>query len=106
MIERAKNLKLSNFVDGFFGRRFSESELRDLKKLFMSLAYQSRSQGEYIIASVFQVLKFHLTLIRGVHIIICWTIGICFGFMISIRSFFARSFVFTWEDSPRCPIRT
>jgi len=35
-------------------KRFSDSELRDLKKLFVSLAYQSRSQGEYIIASVFQ----------------------------------------------------
>lgn len=69
-------------MDEFVGRRFSDSELRDLKKLFVSLAYQSRSQGEYIIASVFQVLKFDLTLIRGVHIIICWIIGMRFGFMI------------------------
>lgn len=36
-------------------RRFTEAELRDLKKLFVSLAYQSRSGGEYVIASVFQV---------------------------------------------------
>lgn len=35
-------------------KRFTEAELRDLKKLFVSLAYQSRSGGEYIIASVFQ----------------------------------------------------
>jgi hypothetical protein len=36
-------------------RRFSEAELRDIKKLFISLAYQSRSHGEFVIASVFQV---------------------------------------------------
>jgi hypothetical protein len=36
-------------------KRFSEAELRDIKKLFISLAYQSRSHGEFVIASVFQV---------------------------------------------------
>lgn len=35
-------------------KKFSESELRDLKKLFVSLAYQSKSGGKYVIASVFQ----------------------------------------------------
>jgi hypothetical protein len=35
-------------------KRFSEAELQDIKKLFISLAYQSRSHGEFVIASVFQ----------------------------------------------------
>ncbi|XP_024535468.1 TLD domain-containing protein 1 [Selaginella moellendorffii] len=35
-------------------RRFSESEVNQLKKLYLSLAAQSRSNGEYIIASAFQ----------------------------------------------------
>lgn len=35
-------------------RRFSESELRDLRALFVSLASQSRSNGEFVSASVFQ----------------------------------------------------
>ena len=41
-----------------FSRRFSESELRDLRALFMSLAFQSRSGGKFISASVFQVISF------------------------------------------------
>lgn len=36
-------------------RKFSEKELKDLKTLFISLASQSRSNGQFIIASVFQV---------------------------------------------------
>ncbi|KAI5071062.1 hypothetical protein GOP47_0013313 [Adiantum capillus-veneris] len=35
-------------------RRFSTSELQDLRALFVSLASQSRSDGEFISASVFQ----------------------------------------------------
>lgn len=35
-------------------RKFSEIELKDLKTLFISLASQSRSNGQFIIASVFQ----------------------------------------------------
>lgn len=35
-------------------RRFSKSELEDLRALFVSLASQSRSNGEFITASVFQ----------------------------------------------------
>lgn len=35
-------------------RRFSTSELEELQKLFSSLAAQSRSEGQYVIASVFQ----------------------------------------------------
>ncbi|KAJ7544122.1 hypothetical protein O6H91_09G065400 [Diphasiastrum complanatum] len=36
-------------------RRFSRIELQELKKLWTSLAAQSRSNGQYVIASVFQV---------------------------------------------------
>lgn len=35
--------------------RFSQSELQDLRALFVSLASQSRSHGEFVSASVFQV---------------------------------------------------
>mgnify|MGYP007007534650 CR=1 FL=1 len=50
-----------------FSRRFSESEIKDLRALFVSLGSQSRSGGEFISASVFQVLPF----ICFIYIIMC-----------------------------------